>query len=179
MNTTLRIDGTTLTVRPIEPDDADRLARMFERLSPRSVYLRFFSPLTRLSRSTLLELVDVDHCSNDALVALDGDEIVAVARYNEFGQQPPDGGREAEIALTVEDAWQHRGVGRRLGRALGVLAARRGYAAFVATILPENREALGLLHEMSPDANVRFSGGDYHARLPLTTPSGRTALPAP
>ena len=59
-------------------------------------------------------LTSVDHGRRDALVALDGDEIVAVARY--------DGTRRtantAEIAVTVEDAWQHQGVGRRLTRRL-------------------------------------------------------------
>ena len=79
MIATVRVDGTALTIRAIEATDVDRLARMFDRLSPETVYYRFLAPLPRLPRSTLVRLCDVDHCLRDALVALDGDEIVAVA----------------------------------------------------------------------------------------------------
>ena len=82
MNEIMRVNGTPLTVRPIEITDVQRLARMFKRLSPESVRFRFFAPLPRLRWPVLLRLADVDHCQRDALVALDGDEIVAVARYN-------------------------------------------------------------------------------------------------
>jgi L-amino acid N-acyltransferase YncA len=78
------------------------------------------------------------------------------------------GARDAEIAITVEDAWQHRGVGLRLARRLCVVARDRGYDAFVARILPDNRAALGLVRKLAPDATVRFAGGDYEARFPLT-----------
>ena len=85
--------------------------------------------------------------------------------------------RDAEIALTVEDAWQRRGVGRRLVRRLGVLAARRGFDTFVASIHPDNRAALALLRELVPDATVWFSSGEYQARLPLA--GSRPADPCP
>ena len=167
MIATVRVDGAALTIRPIEATDVDRLARMFDRLSPETVYYRFLAPLPRLPRSTLVRLSDVDHCLRDALVALDGDEIVAVARYNAVVRTAPTRTRDAEIALTVEDAWQRRGVGRRLVRRLGVLAARRGFDAFVATIHPDNRAALALMRDLVPDATVWFSSGEYQARLPL------------
>jgi GNAT superfamily N-acetyltransferase len=159
---TMHVGDATLTVRPIAITDADRLARLFSRLSPQSVHFRFFSPISRPPRTALLRLADVDHARRDALVALDGDEIVAVARYD-----AKPGAHEAEIAITVEDAWQHRGVGGRLARRLARLAGVRGYDHFVATMLPDNRAALGLVHKFSPDATVRWSGGEYEASVPL------------
>jgi RimJ/RimL family protein N-acetyltransferase len=96
------------------------------------------------------------------LVALDGDEIVGVARYDARA-----GSTEAEIALTIEDAWQHRGLGSQLARRLGKVAQARGYERFVATMLPDNRAALALIHKMSPDATVRFVAGEYEASVPL------------
>ena len=159
----MRVGDTELTVRPIALGDVERLARMFTRLSPASVRFRFFSPVVRPPRAALLRLADVDHQRRDALVALDGDEIVAVARYD---GRP--GTREAEIAITVEDTWQHRGVGRRLARRLATRATDRGYDMFVATVLPDNRPALGLVRKLVPDATVRFAGGEYEASLPLT-----------
>jgi RimJ/RimL family protein N-acetyltransferase len=164
----LRVDHVELDVRPVEISDVERLARMFGRLSRESVRFRYFSPIRRLPRPMLLRLADVDHCRRDALAALDGDEIVAVARYDEMRNPVQPGARDAEIAITVEDAWQHRGIGLRLARRLCVVARDRGYDAFVARILPENRAALGLVRKLAPDATVRYAGGDYEARFPLS-----------
>src|SRR3954449_5693382 len=114
----MTFDDVTLAVRPIAITDVERLGRLFDRLSPESIHYRFFSPIRRPPRAALLRLADVDHERRDALVALDGDEIVAVARYD---AQP--GSSEAEIALTVEDAWQHKGVGLRLAARLAKAAS--------------------------------------------------------
>ena len=159
-------DGAVLTVRPIEPDDVDRLGRMFGRLSPTTIYRRFFSPIHEASPRMLMRLTNVDHDRREALVALDGDEIVAVARYD--GQ---NGAVEAEIAVTVEDAWQHRGVGKRLARRLAAVALDHGFERFIATMLPDNREAIGLLRRLSTDASVRFIDGNYSAVAPLSRAS--------
>lgn len=162
----MRVDDTELVIRPITLGDVERLARLFGRLSPSSVHFRFFSPISRPPRAALLRLADVDHGRRDALVALDGDEIVAVARYDGL-----IGSRRAEIALTVEDAWQHRGIGKRLAKRLAVLASERGYDTFMATMLPDNRAALGLVRKLVPDATVRWAGGEYEAALPLVRAS--------
>jgi hypothetical protein len=157
------IGGTPLRVRPIARDDREALVRLFARLSPRSSQLRFFSPIRELSDAQLQRLIDVDHNCRDALVALnDDDEIIAEARYDgECGSE------EAEIALTVEDLWQHRGVGIGLARRLMSLAAERGYDHFVANILPDNRAALGLVRELAPNVSMRWDSGAYVATIPL------------
>jgi hypothetical protein len=161
------IDGTPLRVRPITCSDKDELVRLFSRLSPRSSQLRFFSPIRELSDAQLLHLIDVDHECRDALVALNlDDQIIAEARYD--GEC---GSGEAEIALTVEDVWQHRGVGIGLARRLMTLAAGRGYVRFVANILPDNRAALGLVRELAPDVSVRWDSGAYVATIPLARAS--------
>jgi len=161
-NQSVRIGERSLTVREIEIDDVERLRRMFNRLSPDSVYRRFFSPIQEPSRSALLWLASVDHRDRDALVALDGDEIVAVARYD--GQA---GTQAAEIAVTVEDAWQRQGLGKRLAARLARRAAGRGIESFEAVVQPDNRAALGLLRKLSPNASVRFDHGEYAASMPL------------
>jgi GNAT superfamily N-acetyltransferase len=155
-------DRTVLAVRPIAPADVDRMRRMFFRLSPTTVYRRFFSPIQEPSHRMLRWLTEVDHDRREALVALDGDEIVAVARYD--GRV---GTREAEIAVTVEDAWQHRGVGRHLARRLAFVARDHGFERFIAIMLPDNREAIGLLRKLSNDASVRLEDGTFEAVAPL------------
>ena len=160
--TTMRVGDRDLTVREIRLDDVDRLQRMFTRLSADTVYHRFFSPIVEPRRSALIWLTAVDHDRRDALVALDGDEIVAVARYDAL----PDTGT-AEVAVTVEDAWQHRGIGRRLTARLARRAVDHGIESFTASVMAENRPALGLLRKLSPDASVQFEGGGYEASMPL------------
>jgi len=158
---TLR-DGSRVDVRPIEPADACRLRRMFERLSPASVYFRFFAPIQRPRPGLLEHLASVDHDRREALVAVVDDEIVAVARY-EGGST----GEAAELAVTVEDAWQRRGLGAFLSRRLAGLARSRGFTAFRASVLGENRAALALVQSLAPDADVRFGSGQYGVYVPL------------
>src|SRR5258706_319127 len=63
------------------------------------------------------------------------------------------------------------GDGKRLARRLAALATERGYETFVATLLPDNRAALGLVRKLVPDATVRFAGGEYQADMPLVRAS--------
>ena len=68
---------------------------------------------------------------------------------------------------TVEDAWQHRGIGKRLTRRLATIASERGYDEFVASMLPDNRRALGLMLKLSPVTKVVWARGEYEAHMPL------------
>jgi GNAT superfamily N-acetyltransferase len=155
-------DGSAVVVRPICEADAERLQRMFGRLSPTTVYRRFFSPITRPRQSVLRHLATVDHDRREALVALDGDEIVGVARYDASGTA-----HQAEIAVTVEDAWQHRGLGSLLLRMLTKHATQRGFDHFFASLLADNRPALSMLHQLAPQARVALDAGAYEATIDL------------
>lgn len=164
MNALMHVDGTVLVVRPVEATDVEDLARLFARLSRESIYFRFFSPLPRIPNAMLRGMTDVDHCRCDALVALDGAEIVAIASYDTL---PPPASREAEIAVVVDDAWQQRGVAPRLICHLAELALEREYHTFVARTLPVNRAALACIRKISPHAIPRFTGGEYEVRLSI------------
>ena len=63
-------DGKSVSLRPIEPGDRERLRRAFDRLGPESRYRRFFSPVDHLTESQLDYLTQVDHHDHEALVAL-------------------------------------------------------------------------------------------------------------
>ena len=93
---------------------------------------RCIAASSRRSRSRraamLMWLTNVDHDRREALVAVHGNEIVAVARYD---GQP--GSADAEIAVTVEDAWQHQGIGHRLARRLAACALDHGFERFIGT----------------------------------------------
>lgn len=136
---------------------------MFYRLSPETVYRRFFRQIRDPSPKVLEYLTHVDHDRRDALVAVAGGEIVAVARYDRVADSD-----DAEVAVLVEDAWQGRGVGRRLVARLAKLAGSRGVVAFTATMLGDNRAAAGLMRSVADRPAVHVESGEMVMRAPLT-----------
>src|SRR4051794_32985985 len=96
-------------VRPLERDDRAGLAAPAERLSPRARYLRSAAPEPRLTERDLDRLTDIDHHRREALLAIDprAREGIAVARYAELPDEPG----VVDVAVTVGDAWQRRGLG--------------------------------------------------------------------
>jgi GNAT superfamily N-acetyltransferase len=154
-------------VRAIEPEDAERLRRMFFRLSPETVYLRFFRPVRAPSDKNLEFLSTVDHDAREAVVAVVGDEIVGVARYDRSGGPGP---AEAETAIVVEDGWQHQGVARHLMIELTRRAQARGIEAFTATMLGDNRPVLAFMRSFAPGRiETHWESGELLARVPLAS----------
>lgn len=156
--------GMEPVIRPIRTEDAAALGRLFERLSPETVYRRFHQPVRRPPRAMFAWFADVDHLRRDALVAEVDGEIVGLASYDVLR----DGdGHEAEIAVLVEDAWQRHGLGRRLMRRLARAAAERGVHSFTAYMLGDNAAAVRLLRSLAPAAPVRPDHGELVARIPI------------
>jgi GNAT superfamily N-acetyltransferase len=154
-----------LVTRLIRSDDTERLERLFGRLSPDTIYRRFFSPIPRLSRGCLRALIDVDHDDREAIVAVADGEIVAVARYDRSWTAPA----EAEVAVLVEDAWQRHGVGARVLRDLGALAWARGIDTFTASTLGDNSSAIGIARALVPSASASIESGEVILRMPLAS----------
>jgi len=133
------IKGGSLSLRPIRPEDAEMEVRFISRLSPRTSYLRFHSPVRELTRERLVRFTQIDYDREMAFVAVDtrgeDDEIRGIARYN----CNPDG-RSAEFGVIVEDAWQGRGLGNVLMQAIESTARERGLAQLIGYVLKENDE---------------------------------------
>ena len=140
---TLR-DGARVTLRPITPEDKPLIAASFERLSEESRYRRFFTSKKELSAAELDYFVDVDHSNHEAIIAVDqlSREAVGVARY----VRSNDDTEVADLAVTVIDDWQRRGLGRALLTRLTDRARREGVRRFSAVVLGQNREALRLFN---------------------------------
>ncbi len=137
----------------LDHSDHDLVARLFYRLSPESVYRRFFSPTTRpdqLARSVLR----VDHHDREAIGAVEHGEVVGMAQYSR-----PPGARSAELAMVVADGWQRQGLGTRLVAALAERAAAEGIDAFAVDIQGDNYGALRLLKRVAPGVRLVFSAG--------------------
>ncbi len=137
------VDGHDFFIRPIRPSDADLLLDHFCSLSPRSIYMRFFSPQKKLSRQMLIKLTQIDYDREIALVALMGDgpaqEMVGVCRIILY----PDG-TQAEFAMAISDHWQGRGIGSSLLKACLRAAWDKGIKRVMGLVLAENTQMLKL-----------------------------------
>jgi GNAT superfamily N-acetyltransferase len=170
-------DASTLNIRPLDPDDVERLRRLFYRLSPRTRYFRFFSLVTDPPEGCLQRLASVDHRTREALAALSGDEIVAVARYDRL----IDRDSVAEVAVVVEDSWQRHGVARDLMTALARSARDRGVETFTGTTLSENPAIGAFVRALAAEPHWRWDGGcrlvevDLRRELVAATPARQSA----
>jgi RimJ/RimL family protein N-acetyltransferase len=134
--------ATGLTVRSVGASDGPDLRALFDRLSPRSRCFRFLGPKKTLSARELENLVDIDRVARVALalVAPDG-RFVAVARYAPAADHP----NTAEVALTVADEWQGRGIGTALASLLLAEARRSRIVRLRAMTLADNHASRRLL----------------------------------
>lgn len=138
-------DGTRLAVRPVTPEDRAEIEAGFGRLSAESRYRRFMAPTHTLTNRQLAYLLDIDYRDHFAWGALagSGDQQhgVAVARYVRFSGETDS----ADTAFTVIDAYQGRGVGSLLLRALAVAAWENRIRRLHFDVLADNRAMLRVL----------------------------------
>ncbi len=148
-------DGATVRVRPIRPDDADRMARFHDRQSQESVYFRYFRFRPHLNEKELTRFTTVDYEQRMAFIALIGEEMVAVSRYE--GENSMD--NSAEVAFFVDDNHHGRGLATLMLEYLAQRARTRGITTFTATVLPENYRMLAVFKSAGFDVTSRFEDG--------------------
>lgn len=166
-------DGSRLRLRPVRPDDEERLISFHDRLSGQTAYQRFFNVMKHLPRASAHFLANVDYRRRLALVAEHGagpcPTLAAVARYDCTDQ--PD---TAEIAFVVQDDWQNRGLGTILLEALLAAAEARGIRRFRAYVLPSNGRMLDLLARFTDIQEHRTGGGVTEVLLTRRAPATGT-----
>jgi RimJ/RimL family protein N-acetyltransferase len=155
---------STVLIREVRGPDAPLLADGFARLSARSRRMRFLSNKKTLSAAELRYFTEVDHHDHEALVGLspaDG-RGAGIARYIRDADDP----RAAEIAVTVADDWQGRGLGTELLAQLSNRAREAGICRFIATVSAENTAMTALLSKMGAELAERSRGiVEYHVAL--------------
>jgi GNAT superfamily N-acetyltransferase len=146
-------DGARLVVRPIEAADADALVALHARLSADTIYRRYFGVRPHLSPTEVERFTRVDGRTRFALVALQAADLVAVARY-----EGRPGDRSAELAVVVDDALQHQGVGRLMLERLVDVAREAGIESLVADVLAGNAAMLALLRTVGLPRRTETDG---------------------
>ena len=159
----LLTDGTTIEIRPARPDDVDAVREMHEKLSPDSLYLRFFSMSTRAAAREAKRVCRLPAPDHVALLALLDGQVIGCGSYEREGPASPS----AEVAFTVADDMHHRGVGMLLLEHLISLARRAGLHAFTAETLSENAPMLKVFADAGLMAHRALADGVYDLTFPL------------
>jgi acetyltransferase len=151
-------DGTTITIRPIRPEDAELEAEFVRNLSAESKYYRFMNTMRELPPAMVVRLTQIDYDREMAFLATiekDGTEFeIGVTRY----AVNPDG-ESCEFAIVVADDWQHRGLARRLMGVLIETARNRGLQYMNGVFLSNNDrmlrfvQSLGFVLSNDPEDN--------------------------
>ena len=161
-------DGTTVTIRPIHPDDAPRLEAFFARLSPETIFSRFLEYHKELPQKEVERLVNSDYHMRMALVAArkqNGDEeIVAVASYDVIEPAKRD---LAEVAIVTEDRFRSWGLGTLLMNRLAAYARRHGIRALLASVHHSDDQAIWLIRHSGLPVESRLESGVWEIRVNL------------
>ena len=163
--------GDLVRVRQVRPGDASAVVSAYAHLGEQSRYRRFFAVMPELPEATVKAAVEVDHTDHEALVAVplqSEEEIVGECRFVRLADQPDT----ADLAVTVVDAWQGRGLGSVLLARLSERALEVGIEYFTAEVLAENHAMLSLLPGLGRVESDRPAGRES---LPLAWP-GRVAV---
>jgi GNAT superfamily N-acetyltransferase len=151
-------DGAAISVRPVRPTDGPVLVAGFARLGAESRRSRFLTPKRELTAAEVRFYTEVDHDNHEAIgaVAASDGSAVGIARYVRSAHEP----QQAEIAVTVVDEWQRRGVGTVLLTRLAARALSVRIRTFRAVVGRDNTALIGLLRrtagvelvEIGPDS---------------------------
>jgi len=158
-------DGTTLRLRPPRREDLDELVAFFGALSQRSLYLRFHG-FPSLGPELVEQLLDPNWVERGALLgtfADDGKEVVVAVGNYERLRDPTF----AEAAFAVADPYQRRGIGTRLVEQLAERAGREGIDRFVAEVLSDNRDMLGVFEGLGFELTRELAGGEIEIQFPI------------
>jgi RimJ/RimL family protein N-acetyltransferase len=154
MPTVLR-DGSEVLIRPVGTTDAPLLADGFARLSAHSRQMRFLTVKQELSLAELRYFTEIDHHDHEALGAVDraNGRGVGVARY----VRSLEDSQTAELAVTVVDEWQGRGLGTELVAQLSERAREEGIRRFTALVAADNAAMAGLARTVGAELVGRES----------------------
>lgn len=159
--------GPVVRFRHVRPDDEPFIAEAIRTASRETLLHRFFSPIRSVSPDVLRRMLAIDRATETCIVgAVTTNETVRIicgARYVKLRADA------AEIALTVHDDFQRRGLGSFLVRLLARLARAEGIRCFEAEVLASNHKMLKLFKNVAPRSSGHWTGDVYHIVIDLQT----------
>ncbi len=156
-------DGSTARIRVMSPADEPALLTLLQSLSEESLWLRFYS-LTKGSALAVEAHREATLDRTFGLLALSGAEgrVVGHAFYALIDEQ------RAEVAFTIANDFQGRGLGTILLGQLAEVAAARGVQVFEAEVVAANRAMLNVFRESGFPIEVDATAGQLHVTFPTS-----------
>ena len=158
--------GLKIHFRPILPTDENLLKELFYSHAPSTIYQRYFSQLKYLPHETVQRMVTLDYRDAMAIVGeitWEGHQrLIAVARYY---RNPAT--NWAEIAITVQENFQRRGIAAFLLKHTAKVAAQQGIIGFTADVLPNNVAILDTFRKIATPIEIDSNGGLTSVRFNL------------
>ena len=155
-------EGGTVHIRPIVPADADALQAFVHNMSSQSSYFRFFRVKRELLPEELKEYTELDYKLDMAFVAIVDGELVGVGRYNAMETDPTS----AEIAFTVADECQGKGIGTLLVFRVAAYARAVGVEQFRAYLLADNHAMMRVFRNAGFPLTRAIDEGVYTVDIP-------------
>ncbi len=156
-------DGSTVSLRPVRPDDGEILEELFAGLDPDSQAFRFFSGAADLARAGRM-MAEVDYRSRYGLLAFRGQDHRPVGHGVYLGLDPAT----AEVAFAVADDFQGRGLGTILLAHLAETAGENDIATFRAEVMPTNRRMIGMFRESGFPVEIESSREGLGVEFPTS-----------
>jgi acyl-CoA hydrolase/GNAT superfamily N-acetyltransferase len=161
-----RFGDAVVHFRPIRPSDERLLREFFYTHSADTVYQRYHAPVASLSPQQIQQFCTLDY---DREIALGGfvpdgesERMIAVGRF-----APERGSQFCEVALTVHDDMQNRGIGTYLLSRLVEVARARDVEGLVGYVLSGNSRMLDIFEKSGVRVESKLDGGTYTVKLHL------------
>jgi len=144
-------DGTELHIRPIRPEDEPAIVKFHEKLSDRTVTMRYFQPMSLWQRTAHERLTHICFIDYDREMALVSEvkngkgepEIVAVSRMSK-----QHGTNSALCAVIIRDDFQHKGIGSELFRRHLDIARSEGVEKVICNMLADDKESQAITKKL-------------------------------
>ena len=156
--------GRTVHLRPVRPEDRERLLDFYAHLSPEALHARFFD-LCSPDRAVAYSPTVVDYNRDFGVIGESAGDIVAVAHY--FASKPEP--RVAEVAFAIADAAQGCGMGTKLLEVLVAAARTHGIERFDADVLADNGRMLDVFQGMGFFVTTEVVAGTVHLSFPIAS----------
>ncbi|MCP4115007.1 MAG: GNAT family N-acetyltransferase [Desulfobacteraceae bacterium] len=151
----VRIDGTPVTLRPAKPVDERRIQEYYYTMNRQDVISRFFHEKTSFVHDQIGGTVQIDYINDLTIVAVVGEvgfgKIIGVGEYL---RNPVV--NMAEIAFSVSQEWQGKGIAKLLQTKLAEAARLNGIKGLIAYTSPENRGMIRLFNTLPYEVNSEY-----------------------
>lgn len=159
-------DGTTIAIGLAGPEDKQRLVEGFSKLSLQTRLYRFHCGKNNLSTTEKDYLLNIDNYNHLAIGAVDIDKNqdvgIGMIRYIRNKDDP----WKAEVALTVIDEYQNKGIGTLLYNEMLEYARKNRIKLLVNCVMKENTTMLNILKKFGGEI-IDSSGNQYRIEIKL------------